>query len=326
MNIFEKLYLFFYLRKKKRALKNQKKLPLPVISIGNLTVGGTGKTPFTVALAKEAKSRGFSPVILTRGYRGRLKGPVLVTQQHDVDDVGDEAFMMAMDGLKVIKSIDRYNGGVFAIEKIGVSENSFFILDDGAQHWRLYRDLNIILIDGIKEFGNCKLIPFGPLRAPLNELYEAQMIFITKKRNQELNERLYKLGLKEIYFSPIKIEGIKDFYGNIIHPDGQTVFAFAGIGNFESFLEAIKTLNLKIRGKKKYIDHKKYNKKTIKEIINASKNCELILTTKKDFVKIKKFDSKISKKFCYLDISIVIDKNAADRIFSILSYSSKNHT
>jgi len=94
MNILESLYLFFYQRQKKKALFNQKRLPFPVISVGNLTLGGTGKTPFTIALAKESQKRGFTPVILSRGYGGKLKGPLVVTTEYKADDVGDEPLMM----------------------------------------------------------------------------------------------------------------------------------------------------------------------------------------------------------------------------------------
>ncbi len=315
MNIFEKLYLFFYLRKKKRDLKSQKKLPFPVISVGNLTVGGTGKTPFTIALAYELKKIECKPVILTRGYRGRLKGPVIVTEEMNADDVGDEPLMMAMDGFKVVKGADRYSSGIFAIEKIGFTDKDrvVFIVDDGFQHRKLYRDLNILLIDGFKGFGNLRLIPIGTLRSPLSEVFEAHMVFITKKQNETIYRSLKNSGIKDVYFAPFKIKGIVRIDGRKIEPAGQRVFAFAGIGNFQSFLSILNDLEFKIAGYKKFIDHKKYCERTLKKILTLADDAELIITTKKDFVKIKNVIN-LPQNFCYLEISTEISNQAFDKI------------
>lgn len=315
MNIFERLYLFFYLRKKKRDLKSQKRLPFPVISVGNLTVGGTGKTPFTIALARELKSRQYEPVILTRGYKGRLEGPVIVTEKMNAEDVGDEPLMMAMDGLKVIKSADRYRGGLYAIEKFGFTEREsvVFIVDDGFQHWKLYRNVNILLVDGFKGFGNFRLIPCGTLRSPLDEISEAHIVFITKKQNEAIYQSLKNSGIKEVYFAPLKIEGVLSIDGRKIEPAGQKVFAFAGIGNFQSFLEVLKELGFEVKGYKKFIDHKKYSETTLKKILNVADDAQLIITTKKDFVKIKNF-ANLPSRLCYIEISMEISNQAVDKI------------
>lgn len=307
MNLFEKIYLFCYLRKKEKALKNQKKLPFPVISVGNLTVGGTGKTPFTISLTNELKKKGYEPVILTRGYRGKIKKPVIVTKQHTADEVGDEPLMMALEGFRVIKSIDRYHGGLFAINEFGFNQSDkvIFIIDDGFQHWKLYKDLNIVLVDGIRGFGNGRFIPFGPLRSPIDEVIEADIVFITKRKNEELYKKLTDSGIKNIYFADLKVKCIKDGDGEEIKPSGQKVFAFAGIGNFQSFLELLTSLDLKITGYQQFIDHKQYNKCSIKKILKASKYAELLITTKKDFIKLKQ--SYFNKKLFYLDISMQIE-------------------
>ncbi|WP_428723674.1 tetraacyldisaccharide 4'-kinase [Thermodesulfovibrio sp.] len=328
MNIFERLYLFFYLRKKRKELTYQKKLPFPVISVGNLTFGGTGKTPFTVALAKEIKKAGYEPIILTRGYRGKLKGPTVVSKDMNPDDVGDEPLMMAMDGLKVVKSIDRHTGGIYAIEKFGLNEQDkvVFILDDGFQHWRLYRDLNILLIDGIRIFGNARLIPFGALRSPINEISEADMIFITKKENEKLKQALTEIGFKEIHFAPLKIEGIKDSEGRDIKPYGKKAFAFAGIADFQGFINCLKELNLKIIGQKKFIDHKKYTEKTLKKIEKLAKDAELLITTKKDFVKIKEKATILKQRICYLEISLKINEKSVANVINFLLKLKYNRT
>ncbi|MEN2994441.1 MAG: tetraacyldisaccharide 4'-kinase [Thermodesulfovibrio sp.] len=315
MNLFERAYLFFYKRKKQKALESQKKLPFPVISVGNLTVGGTGKTPFTIALAKELKKRGYIPIILTRGYRGSLKGPVIVNDKFKAEEVGDEALMMAMEGLTVVKCADRYKGGIYAIENLSLSdkENAVFILDDGFQHWSLYRDLNILLFDGFKDIHNLRLLPFGTLRSPLSEIYDAQMIFITKKENENIYQYLKNSGIKEVYFAPFKFEGIISIDGKKIEPKGQKVFAFAGIANFQSFLHFLSSLGLKVIGYKKFIDHKRYTERTLRKVLKLADEAELIITTKKDIVKIMSLDLS-EKRLFFLEISMKITDQAVDKI------------
>jgi len=204
MNLFESLYYLGLSAKKYFVLKNQKKLPYKVISIGNITVGGTGKTPATIAVAEEAKKRGFMPVILTRGYRGSIKGPAFVTEGNgpllSADEAGDEPVLMAekLKGIPVVKCADRYTGGMFAIQKLNSqkSESSsdplpltpnslLFILDDGFQHWKLHRDKDIVLIDIGNPFGNRKLLPFGRLREPLKSLERADIIVLSKQLTKE---------------------------------------------------------------------------------------------------------------------------------------------
>lgn len=320
MNIFEKFYLFFYLTKKRKDLKTQKKLPFPVISVGNLTVGGTGKTPFTIALAKELKKRGYKPVILTRGYRGRLKGPVVVTaDEMNAEDAGDEPLMMAMEGLTVVKCADRYIGGSYAIkEGFTNKDRVVFILDDGFQYWKLYRDLNILLVDGLKGFGNLRLIPFGSLRSPLSEISEADFIFITKKKNDTLFNTLINMGYRNIFFIPLKVERIMDINGKEVKPDKKTAFLFAGIGNFESFKECLTEFDIKIIGEKRFIDHKNYSEGLLKKINRIAKDAELIVTTKKDFIKIKN-KAHLLPRLCYLEVFIEIEPAVVDKILAFLN-------
>src|SRR4030043_1838 len=128
MNLIEGLYYIGYSIKKYNDLKNQKNLPLKVISIGNITVGGTGKTPATITIAEEAKRRGFVPVILTRGYKGKIKGPCFVSKGEgplmSEEDAGDEPIIMAkkLKGVPIVKGEDRYEAGVFALQNLGDTE------------------------------------------------------------------------------------------------------------------------------------------------------------------------------------------------------------
>ena len=186
MTLFEILYYLGCSAKKYFAYKNQKRLPYRVISIGNITVGGTGKTPAAIALANEAKKRGFTPIILTRGYRGKAKGPVLVSCQpsaipsltgksHQL--YGDEPVLMLnkLKDVPIVKCADRYKGGIFALDQLSAvscqpSAKIIFILDDGFQHWKLFRDKDILLVDAVNTFGNEMLLPAGKLREPIKEI------------------------------------------------------------------------------------------------------------------------------------------------------------
>lgn len=320
MNLLERIYLFFYLQKKRKLLQSQKRLPLPVVSVGNLTVGGTGKTPFTVALAKEAIRRGYIPIILTRGYRGKLKGPLVVLSKHKPKDVGDEPLMMALEGLTVIKSIDRYRGGLFSIKEFGLSlkDRAFFILDDGFQHWRLHRDINILLLDGSNFNLKSRLLPLGPLRSPIDEIEEAHLVFITKEENQELSLYLSNFTSPEHFFAPFKIEGLFNERGQLIEPSGKTAFAFAGIGNFEFFRKILGNLGLDIGGYRSFRDHKEYSIADVLSILRQAGKAELIITTRKDFVKIYEYLELLRGRICYLEVSLSIDKEALEKIFSLL--------
>jgi tetraacyldisaccharide 4'-kinase len=188
----EFLYYLGYSIKKRHVFKNQKKLPHKVISIGNLTLGGTGKTPATIALAEEAREIGFKPCILTRGYRGRARGPCFVSRGErpvlDAYQAGDEALLMAekLKGVPIVKGKDRYKAGMFALSSLSPALcPDLFILDDGFQHWGLFRDKDILLIDSSNPFGNRRLLPLGSLREPISEISRADLIVITKVPSEQ---------------------------------------------------------------------------------------------------------------------------------------------
>jgi len=156
------------------GLFKRKSLPGVVVSIGNLTVGGTGKTPAVIMLAKWALNEGFRVALLSRGYGGRYRKKVLEVSdgnsiKADPRDAGDEPYLLAkkLSGIPVVVSGKRYAAGIFAHEKFGCN---FFILDDGFQHMELRRDLDLALIDAEKPFGNGHLLPRGPLREPVDQL------------------------------------------------------------------------------------------------------------------------------------------------------------
>ncbi len=318
MTLIEGLYYIGYSIKKRRVLKHQKRLPCKVISIGNITVGGTGKTPATIAVAEEARKRGLIPGILTRGYKGKTKGPCFVSKGDrpllNEEEAGDEPVLMAerLEGIPVIKGADRYEAGMFALSSFpSALRPDIFVLDDGFQHWKLFRNKDILLIDGTNPFGNGKLLPLGPLREPLGAIDRADIIAITKTVGTQ------KSVVRPPHPSPsrgeVGIDSYRDKGGGVrghqsinslveeirrynskaplffaehkparfVTASGETFplqwardkrfFGFCGIGNPESFKETLLTASLDLKGFKSYRDHYEYNAGDMKKIIEDSR-------------------------------------------------------
>jgi tetraacyldisaccharide 4'-kinase len=353
MTITEFLYYLGYSIKKHYTLKNQKRLPHNVLSIGNITVGGTGKTPATVALAKEAKKRGFKPFILTRGYRGVAKGPCFVSRGEgpvlDEYHAGDEALLLAenLTGIPIIKGKDRYEAGIFALQNqksriLNPESQILFILDDGFQHWRLHRDKDILLIDSTNPFGNRKLLPLGPLREPLSALSRANVIVLTKAKisDQKSGDTLSLTlpprggemggGLIEeirqynarapIFFAEHKPSNFITPVGDIFPPEwakGKRFFGFCGIGNPMSFRETLLSTNIDLTGFKSYRDHYRYSPGDIRDIkkVTGKTGAEWIVTTEKDIMRLKGLE--LPENLVSLDIEFSVDEGFYDEVFNL---------
>ncbi len=168
------------------GLFKTKKLPRPVISIGNITVGGTGKTPLVIKLAEGLRERGIPVAILSRGYRAKKKAGSLVTDGQNLllspEEAGDEPFLLAslLKEVPVMIGKDRFKTGMLALERFSIRG---FLLDDGFQHLPLYRDLNIVLIDSQAGFGDGHLLPRGILREPLSHLKRADLFLLTRSED-----------------------------------------------------------------------------------------------------------------------------------------------
>jgi tetraacyldisaccharide 4'-kinase len=258
-------------------------VPPLVVSIGNIEAGGTGKTPFTMALASELKTLGHHVAIVTRGYRGRLTGPVKVSVNHDYKDVGDEPLLMAkITGVPVIKSPDRCMGAIFAYRQYG---SEIILLDDAFQHRRIFRDLNICLVSGALD--NERMLPMGRLREPVSALKRADFIINTKKD------------------AGIIIDGFLDnkrnFYNSV---KGERVFAFCGIANPQRFFDTLRPFYPGIKTMV-FRDHHKYNYFDIRKIKWAAKDSDIIITTEKDFVRLK--PSWMDERFHALRVSMRSD-------------------
>jgi len=166
-----------------RGVLRTKKLPAPVVSVGNLTVGGTGKTPVVACLARLWRDRGKRVAILSRGYGGGTQGVTCISDGQNIykkpPEVGEEPYWLArtLPGVVVYTGACRYAAGLAAWEEF---KPDLFLLDDGFQHFQLYRDLDLVLLDAAAPFGNGQLLPRGPLREPLTALAAARVFVLTR--------------------------------------------------------------------------------------------------------------------------------------------------
>lgn len=334
MTLIEGLYYIGYSITKHQALKNQKKLPCRVLSIGNITVGGTGKTPATIAIAEEAKKQGFIPNILTRGYKGKKKGPCFVSKGDgpllSEEDAGDEPMLMAnrLKGVPVIKGENRYEAGMFALSSLPLAlRPDIFILDDGFQHWNLFRDKDILLIDGTKPFGNRRLLPLGPLREPLSAIGRADIIVITrtdrirsqKSEANSLIEEIRKYNTKApVFFAehrPAKFTTASGGTFPLEWAKEKTFLGFSGIGNPESFKKTLLSTGMDLRGFRSYRDHYRYNSRDIGKIIRDAKKSgvDWIVTTEKDIMRLRGLN--IPGNLVALAIEFSIEEGFYDEVF-----------
>ncbi|MAR79232.1 MAG: tetraacyldisaccharide 4'-kinase [Rhodospirillaceae bacterium] len=265
------LVLFF----SRKYLSRKRKVNIPVICIGNITAGGAGKTPVAISIAKFLISKGLKPHFLTRGYKGKLKGPILVSNKHSSADVGDEPILLS-EVAPTWVSKNKIQGAKSALK----SNADLIIMDDGLQNDSIHKDLSILVIDGGYGFGNNKLIPAGPLRESVKSSL-TKIDFIVYVNDPSKN---VKIDLSE-FKCPILKSNIETITDNI---DLNKKFsAFCGIARPEKFFSSLKKIGIKLTFSKSFPDHHRYSEDEIMRLIEDSNiDNSLILTTKKDWVRI----------------------------------------
>jgi len=261
-----------------------KKVDVPIICVGNIIVGGAGKTPVAIAIAKILLKSGLNVHFLTRGYKGRLAGPIAVDPKiHNFEDVGDEALLLSKIS-KTWVSHNRYLGAKAASK----ADAQVIIMDDGLQNSSVFKSLSFLVIDGSYGFGNKKLIPAGPLREKVEHaIKRADAAIIIGEDKKNIAD---KIGSK------IRVIRGKIIVNRKYHSlKNKTCLAFCGIGIPEKFFSTLKNIGVTI--KKKYIfpDHHKYSDKTIDGILKTAKTLKAVpVTTEKDFMRLpKKFLMKV---------------------------------
>lgn len=219
------------------GVKRSERLPVPVVVVGNLTVGGTGKTPLTIWLARELASRGWKPGVMLRGYGGAARAPLRVSATSDARECGDEALVIARaTNLPVAVAARRVDAGRLLLKDDGCD---VLIADDGLQHWPLARDLEIAVLDGARRFGNQRLLPAGPLREPLARL--ARVDFVVANGAPQPGEVAMRVrGERALSLSSPGLTAPLSSFG------GRRVHALAGIGNPERFFGMLEGFGISI--------------------------------------------------------------------------------
>lgn len=326
----------------------KKKLSCYVISLGNITVGGTGKTPTAQRLAKAIRDMGYKVVILNRGYRAKWQGEIGVVSdgvemKMDAATAGDEAFMLAkhLPNVPVLIGPERAKTGQYAVEHFGAQ---VAILDDGYQHWQLERDLDVVLIDAVNVFGNGHILPRGTLREPLSHLERANVCLLTKVDQAEPGSIAYiKQKIAEYGKEPIVVESIHqpqscieltEWKKNIASEGspvdiikGKKVIALSAIGNPASFEQTLANAGAEVIEGYRFPDHHEYTAHEIEDAIEQAvrQGAEAIATTEKDAVKLPEISESARKLPIYVVTVEVVMQQGSEQIEELLRERLAKH-
>ncbi|MCX7182227.1 MAG: tetraacyldisaccharide 4'-kinase [Candidatus Methylopumilus sp.] len=279
------------------------KLKIPVIVVGNITSGGTGKTPLIIYLANELKKNGYRPGIISRGYGSKTEGVMEVSQKSDVAEAGDEPMLIQKHThLPVFVSKDRVLAAKALVKKY--AKTDVILSDDGIQHYRLRRDLEVLVIDGTRKFGNGYLLPAGPLREFRSKLKTVDAIVCNHKK---VIDGSYLMKYKGHFLINLKTN--KKIHLNNLSL--KNIHAIAGIGNPDRFFDYLKTFNI-VFNSSAFQDHYKFSKKDFRDM-----NDKNIIMTEKDAVKCQQFSRN---NFWYLPVIAEVDSKFTDVILKKLRY------
>ena len=274
----------------KQKIHKEIKFNIPVLCIGNIYVGGTGKTPLSIFLAKELKNLKIKPVIIKKFYKN-----------HE-----DEHLLIKKKNIPLISNVRRDKA-------ILLAENEFnlAILDDGFQDYKIVKNMSIICFHHKQLIGNGYVFPSGPLRESINSINRAQIAIINGDKNIKFESKLLKINSNiKIFYSKYKLINQEKF-------ENKDILAFAGIGNPNNFFDLLSSEGLKIKHTISYPDHYNFQKEEILKIIKyAQKNKYTILTTEKDYLRIEKY--KLPEiNFCGIDLNILKKEELLKLIESI---------
>jgi len=299
------------------SLKGVYKAPKPVISIGNITVGGVGKTPLVIWLARILKSKGLTPVVLIRGF------------MLEANVISDEAQMFSeqIPDIAILTGANRINN----IKNNTSLTTDVYICDDALQHWPIDRDLDIVAIDAINPFGNGHLLPAGILREPLTALSRADVVVLTKT-NASTNYQVLTSKLKEYNPNALLVEtcykstGCVDVLNSEIMPldflKDKTVAAFCAIGDSSSFEWQIKNLGAELAKCFVFMDHHVYHKQDVQILMDfvRTQNIQVLVTTHKDAVKLRVFKELfVGIRLIYISIELDVTKGSDEFIQKVIA-------
>ena len=282
----------------KYKILRARRLPAPVVSVGNLTVGGAGKTPMAACLALLFQGQGKKVAILSRGYGGQARGVTRISDGHDIfkkpPEVGEEAYWLArtLPGVAVYTGTSRYKAGMSAWQEF---KPDLFLLDDGFQHFQLHRDLDIVLLDADSPFGNDRLLPRGSLREPLSALAAAQVLILTRFQENLHQRRL--MALKATFPDKTVLTAAITPAAAHCHPGGREqpvsalmgrpLYAFAGLARSEVFIDTLIELGVTLKGVNAFPDHHAFNRGELQALVEdaQARGSEALITTAKDWAR-----------------------------------------
>jgi tetraacyldisaccharide 4'-kinase len=264
-----------------RLRQRGRRAGMPVVCIGNFTVGGAGKTPTALAVARMLAAAGERPVFLSRGYGGRLAGPVLVDPaRHAADDVGDEPLLLARAATAIVARARVEGAALAAAAGAGV-----VVMDDGFQNPSLAKDFSVLVVDGQRGIGNGRVIPAGPLRAPFKaQLARAHALVVVGTAS----------GAADVVVAAARAQGIPVFAA-WLRPDpgfvaalgGGRVLAFAGIGDPQKFFATLVDAGIPVATTRSFADHHRYTKAEAQALCDdADRDGLILVTTEKDHVRL----------------------------------------
>ena len=281
-----------------KRITRPKELPRPVISIGNITWGGTGKTPMVIKTARYLLSLGILPCVLTRGYARKHGDTTVVSDGKNIlasaELGGDEPRLIAesVRGAIVVAGSDRFWAAKGILSSL---KPDVFVLDDGFQHWALKRDLDIVCVNSLNPFGNGLLIPAGILREPVNSLKRAGLVVLTNaglsNGNGALGSKLeMKFGIKPLKAKlvPQNLTRLRDNKAiGLTEVSAGSVIAVSALGDNSGFRKTLENSGFKVSGHFVFRDHHWYKKSEAQKILSSAKKGEPIVTTSKDAARLR---------------------------------------
>jgi len=287
------------------------RLACPVISVGNITVGGTGKTPCVILLARMLQEKGFKPAVISRGYGGRKTGPAnVVSDGHNIlldsEIAGDEPVLLAhrLKGVPVITGAKRTITGKTAIEKFGAD---VLLCDDAMQHRQIFRDVNLVLLDSKAIKGNHHVLPRGKLREPIKGIRRASAVLFTRAdETTKTDETLIRLIHREkipVFKSIHRIEDMLSGDEKTQKPasalEGKTVYAFCGIANPDSFKKTLLNAKIHLIALDVFQDHHPYREQELAKIRSnfVQSGADYLMTTEKDAMRLQKYPDFLKELF-----------------------------
>lgn len=264
-----------------RGVLQTYKLHHPVISVGNITVGGTGKTPLVILLAETFRNEGYRPIVLSRGYKRKSAGVVVVSKGQGPrvpwHEAGDEPYLIARraQGVSVVVGADRYAAGLVA-EQQGLGD--LFIMDDGFQHRRLFRNVDLVTIDPVEWTAGEKLFPYGRWREPQEAIQRADAAIVQLTQADLPNLPIPAFGIETVLdgiyrgSEPVRLESLRN----------RSITAFAGIAKPHRFFTTLGKLGITPAQRVEFRDHHTYTRRDVENL-----DGEIQITTEKDAVKLE---------------------------------------